>query len=530
MVLRISAHVEELPVSLPRLRAPKEHGQILAVPSLDQVGTLVELNRRHLTSARISSLSKSLDELRTLARREVLAVATAYHQEAGDAPFADASDSWIVAGHQPELFHPGVWFKNFALHRLAQKHGAMPLNLVVDTDVAKPALLHAPSDGRLARVPFDRSTGETPYEERTVAEETTFAELPQRMAPIMANYGFAPMLAAFWREAMAQVKRTPLLGERFAAGRRAMERRWGCVQREVPMSRVCQTEAFAWFAWSILERLPAFHATYNQVVHEFRRANGIRSRSHPVPDLAADGVWLETPFWAWRTGQARRGKLLVRQTPGAWALRVAGEDWPSIPCATAENAIDAWRSLEAQGFKIRSRALTTTMFARLFLADLFIHGIGGGLYDELTDRIMERFYALPAPGYLVLSATLLLPLPRYSEAVQRVRALDRQLRDLVYKPERFVEPSAATAPLIHAKQEWIARVVTTHAERVERFHSIRDLNARLLAFLSPIKQAVEAEHLEQMRRAEQDAVAARRDYAFCLYPEEMLRSFFASAT
>jgi len=512
------------------LRAPKEHGQILAVPSLDQVGALVDQNRERLTSARISSLGKNLDELRTLARREVLAVAAAYHHEAGDAPFAESSDSWMVAGHQPELFHPGVWFKNFALHRLAQKHGAMPLNLVVDTDAAKPALLHAPSAGRLARVPFDRSSGETAYEERTVAEEATFAELPQRMAPIVAKFGFEPMLASFWSEVMKQAQRTPLLGERFAAARRAVERRWGCVQREVPMSRVCQTEAFAWFAWSILERLPAFHAIYNQTVHEYRRANGIRSRSHPVPDLSADGDWLEAPFWAWRTGQARRGKLLVRQTAGAWALRVGREDWPSVPCASAEIAIDAWRSLEPQGFKIRSRALTTTMFARLFLADLFIHGIGGGLYDELTDRIIERFYGMPAPGYLVLSATLLLPLPRFPDAQQRVCTLDRQWRDLVYKPERFVESSERTALLIQAKQEWIARLVTTHAERVERYHKLREFNARLLPFVWRLKREVEVEHLQQLRHVEWDAVAARRDYAFCLYPEEMLRAFFAAAT
>ncbi len=35
------------------------------------------------------------------------------------------------------------------------------------------------------------------------------------------------------------------------------------------------------------------------------------------------------------------------------------------------------------------RALTTTLFLRTFIADLFIHGIGGGQYDRLTDRIVE---------------------------------------------------------------------------------------------------------------------------------------------
>ena len=34
-------HIEVFPVSLPRLRAPKEHGAILAVPPLDQVDAVL---------------------------------------------------------------------------------------------------------------------------------------------------------------------------------------------------------------------------------------------------------------------------------------------------------------------------------------------------------------------------------------------------------------------------------------------------------------------------------------------------------
>ena len=525
-------------MSLPRLHAPKEHGQILAVPALDQVGALLETNRSILNSVHVSSLCKSLAELRRLARRELLAASTKYHQEAGEPvptdapspptplPEGEGSETWMVAGHQPELFHPGVWFKNFALHRLASQHGATSLNLVVDTDTAKPALLHVPNDGRLGRIPFDRSSLETPYEERAVAEEATFADLPARLAPIMARWNFEPMLPMFWREVMKQAGRTPLLGERFAAARRSMERHWGCAQREVPMSRVCQTEAFAWFACAILHGLPAFHATYNQVIHEYRQTHGIKSRSHPVPDLATDGAWLETPFWAWRSGQSRRGKLFVRCTPNAWELRVNGESWPAVPCQNAAHAVEAWRTLESQGYKIRSRALTTTMFARLFLADLFIHGIGGGIYDELTDRIIERYFATPAPAYLVLSATLLLPLERFPGALQQVNELARRGRDLIYKPEHFVEREPQIEPLIQAKEAWIARTGLTRRERVERFHGLRAMNARLLPYVLPLKQSMEAEQREQLRRVEWDAVASRRDYAFCLYPEEMLRAFF----
>jgi hypothetical protein len=518
-----------LSVSLPALRAPKEHGQILAVPALEQVGALLEHNRHQLNSVSISSMGKSLGELRKLARGEILAVSAEYHRSAGEPPptplpGGEGSKPWFVAGHQPELFHPGVWCKNFALHQLARKHDAMAINLVVDTDAAKPALLHAPADGRLARVPYDRSSLETPYEERTVAEESTFADLPRQMATITSGWNFEPLLPVFWHEVMQQAGRTPLLGERFAGARRALERRWGVVPREVPMSRVCQTEAFAWFACNILNRLPAFHESYNQVVHEYRQAHGIRSRSHPVPDLTQDGAWLEAPFWAWRQGQPRRGKLLVRPTPDAWQLRVGGEEWPAIQL---DQAVDAWRTLESRSYKVRSRALTTTLFARLFLADAFIHGIGGGIYDELTDRLIERFFTIAAPGFLVVSATLLLPLPRYPDAARQAVELARQERDLVYKPERFVNDGPEATRLMNAKHDWIARAGATHAERAERFQHIRAINARLLQYVLPLKNGVEADRREQQRRVAWDAVAGRRDYAFCLYPEEMLRSFYS---
>ena len=73
--------------------------------------------------------------------------------------------------------------------------------------------------------------------------------------------------------------------------------------------------------------------------------------------------------------------------------------------------------------RIRSRALTTTLYARLFLADLFIHGIGGGKYDQLTNEIAQKFYGAELPDYLVLSATLLLPFEREGDIAGRCCAL-----------------------------------------------------------------------------------------------------------
>jgi hypothetical protein len=55
------------------------------------------------------------------------------------------------------------------------------------------------------------------------------------------------------------------------------------------------------------------------------------------------------------------------------------------------------------------RALTLTMFFRLLLVDQFVHGIGGGRYDQVTDRIIETYFGVAAPAFSVTTATMFFP-------------------------------------------------------------------------------------------------------------------------
>src|SRR5207248_2809486 len=130
------------------------------------------------------------------------------------------------------------------------------------------------------------------------------------------------------------------LGERFAATRRATERRWGCDNLEVPLSRLCATDAFLHFARAILRDLPAFAAAYNECLRAYRRRHGIRSRNHPVPDLARDGEWHEAPFWAWRAGAGRRRRLFARCDGDRIRVRAGDEVWECLP---ARGEIVEWR-------------------------------------------------------------------------------------------------------------------------------------------------------------------------------------------
>jgi hypothetical protein len=572
----------ELLVTLPRrLRAPKEHGAVLAEPPLADAEALVALNRRRLASFNDPLLGRSWSDLRRQARQAAVAAAKEYLQRAGEPVAAYNDDSLLMAGHQPELFHPGVWVKNFALNGLARNLAATPINLIVDNDTAKATSLRVPALGEeggevvrrwgggsrtpphrptpsphhpttspphhlatpppqhlshVASIPFDDWTGEVPYEERTVNDEALFASLPDRVAPHLKDWGFVPLLFSFWEQACRQAERTPLLGERIVAARRAIERGWGCHNLELPVSQLCRTEPFAHFACHLLTHLPRFHAVYNDCVHAYRQQYGIRSRNHPVPDLARQGDWLETPFWAWRTGQKERQRLFARRTEPVLFLRAGADVWPELPTGTDRDPsalVREWQELERRGFKVRSRALTNTLFARLFLVDLFIHGIGGAKYDELTDEIAHRFYGSDPPRYLILSATLLLPLPAFPANPVERQHLARELRDHYYNPQRHLENGELGAPsgggssvhvLAADKEAWIRRQAPNKNSRRERFHALRALTEKMRDHLAGRLSALEQELARYDQQLQTNAVLLRRHYAFCLYPEAMLRS------
>jgi hypothetical protein len=519
-----------------QVRAPTADGAVLAEPPLASVASLLSDNRRILAAHAFSVLGCGSSDLRSWARQTLFSAANAYLRDAGEPVLPLSASDIVMAGHQPELFHPGVWVKNFALNGLAQQYGLTPINLIVDNDTVKSTALHYPA----VRVPlppirefqpyraaelFDERRAEEPYEERAVQDEALFASLPDR---VRCEWDFAPLLQEFWQQTRRQGQRTRLLGERFAAARRDLERRWGCQNLEVPVSAVCETEPYAWFACELLANLPRLHAAYNDSVHDYRRRYGLRNTSHPVPDLSSENGWLEAPFWAWRSGHARRERLLARLAPQAIELRAGDEPWPALP-RDPEAMLRAFLALGRRGYRVRSRALTNTMYARLFLCDLFIHGIGGGKYDEVTDAIIRRYYGAEPPAYLVLSATLLLPLPHYPAEPDDCRRLGREARDLYYNPQRHLDQGSISQPdvaaLVGRKRALVSEEPLDRRGRRERFRQIRDVTAQLRAAVEMPLASAHRRLAECEAEVKANAVLTRRDYPFVLYPEQALRPF-----
>jgi hypothetical protein len=519
-----------------KLSAPLEHGAVLIDPPLDQVAQWLA-GASSLDSLDLSLCGQGLQSLRQQARQAALKAAHAYLAEAGQALPDVAANQFLVAGHQPEIFHPGVWVKNFALCGLAKAHGLVPLNLVVDNDTVKSTALalpcwplghqHQPQSYRIDKVTFDALSTQLPYEEHRVVDEAMFASFPERAATCTRSWPFPPLLADYWREVQRHCQRTPLLGERLAAGRRALEQRWGCRNLELPVSRLCDTEPFAWFAAHLFGDLERFYTIYNDTVGAYRGAHGLRSRNHPVPDLVVDGAWRELPFWAWRTGAKRRGRLLVRRAGGRFELRSDDETWPVLP-AEPSTFVQTWKEMRQSGFKIRSRALTTTLHTRLLVAHTFIHGIGGGKYDELTDEIMRQFYGIDPPGYVVLSTTLLLPLETFAANQAQRQHLAWKVRDLHWNPQRHLSAQSdagRVGELVQKKQAIVKRLAANGPVGRQRHRLLRQLNEQLQPFVQGALEITTRQLAQIDAELAANAILRRRDYPFCLYPAALLRGF-----
>lgn len=523
-----------------RLRVPDEDGAIATLPDLSAGLELARRNAEHLAGG-CELLGKPLARLRIEARRAVghLAVDYTSHWRRPVAP--PTGSLWFLSGHQPTLFHPGVWLKNFLIHQFARRCGGCSLNLVVDNDLCGSTSVALPvgsaEEPRLETIPFDVPRAPQPWEEMVWRDLGLAREFPEKVANALRTWNIVPLLVEYWPDVLQAREWSPRICDGFTAARNLRERRWGCENLELPLSRICETAPFHWFALHLLGDARRFQGIHNTVLAEYRAANHIRSHHHPVPELKGNETTCETPFWVWHTADRQRRRVFVAPEGGMLRLSDGTEEFACIP-RDPDAGLAALARLANRGIRLRTRALSTTLFARLCLADLFVHGIGGAKYDELTDQLIERFYGMTAPRFFVASGTLLLPLPGRRLSQEAIPLLQRRLRDLTYHAERWLASGPGTgeqAALLREKESLIgaqqhARVTGQRslepAVGRNRFQRLRHINAQLAAALSTERTAVREElaHCERVRLASR--ILHSRDFAAVLHPAENLQSYW----
>jgi hypothetical protein len=509
---------------------PRDDNAFLVSPQAHDWGLVLKRNTK-----RISEYPDWIIQLRRKARREALC----------SADIVPNVTPLILGGHQPDLFHPGVWFKNFVLNRLASNLRCLSLHVQIDHDVVRDVELAVPTvrAGRLAltthRLPTSLDGAFLPWENTRCSRslEMQWAEGFSRVIEELSHFGIHPLLKTRLGEFGRLLTECKTFSEVTSQWRQLVEKDAGLVNNEVPMSRLANGGAFAEFVYRCFDEGEKLLEVYNASRETFRADRRISNPGQPVPELRRVGEWFETPFWIYHTTEAAatlsvnshyRHPAWIRVTPHAIELANAPTESASIR-SVCDRSLPAWshqyQIWTEHGVCIRPRALMTTLFLRLFVGDLFVHGIGGGIYDELTDLIASRFWDIQMPEFIVASASLHLPFSREAipsiEPVQGQSAedMERLARQIRSAPETLLDPSDSSQRAQREAFENLLQQQPPKGQRKSWHREMRELRVRIRKSISPVIERLDRQSLELIERGRVGKIVRSREFSFALFPE-----------
>ncbi|MDQ7843330.1 MAG: hypothetical protein QN141_06435 [Armatimonadota bacterium] len=490
---------------------PARSGEVLCVPPASQLLVVAEANRRALQAASTPVGGVSVGNIRAEMRRAVLAATSAYGEELRLPPLSEADPRPLVGtGHQPVLFHPGIWVKQLLGARLAS--AAAVVNMAVDCDAAAEVGADAPHlDGglRIVRETLRRTDPEVPYEATAAPDPGEWAAFLERLDAHLRT-----LPHRLTRETFAEFRaRTADLQAREIGSFLTLARRrheGEAAYAELPVSRLSDLRGFRLFVLHLITEAERFSAVFNARLAAYRELNNIRTAGQPFPGLGRDGPRFEVPFWIIHRGCRRR--MYVDRFGGAYRLWAEAQQVAAIAGRDPD---------ELAGLAVRPRALTLTLFTRLCVVDLFIHGVGGGRYDRMTDEVIREFFGLEPPRYAVVSATLHLPLGELDPDLERA-VLQRRHLELLHNPERALgDPTEEQRRWIEEKWQWIRRLDEGHLTRRERREAtrrIRTINQHLGRALAEERRRIEERLAALAGVGRAFAAATYRGYPFCFFP------------
>jgi len=512
---------------------PAGHGEVLTRPGFSEWEGLARANHAAAESwtFRVNGLTAA--EMRSLARRETLDAAGVFSERLR-IPLSERrdADGLIVAtGHQPELYHPGVWIKDFLLQRLSEESGAAALDVVVDTDSFDMLSVSAPCmRPGVARCQQYLAVGgpNTTYAGAAVpsqGELDDFCEASGSMLATLPAPAIARHFAAFCDDLRSAREDAENLAELVTISRRRYEAVAGTDYLELPLTRLILTRAFAAFVCDVARNAVAFSDAYNSELGDYRTANKTRNAAQPFPDLGRDGRRIELPLWSISASERESvwvepdsaGGLRFSSASGRVLANLGADEDPTVAFATA-------------GVAFAPKALLLTLFVRLFCCDLFIHGVGGGRYDSVTDGVCRRYFGIEPPAFVVASITMYLPLGAHAVTDEEIATAKDRLNRLDHNPDALLgevefdsaDERAAAIGFAQEKTRLVAAIAEPGADRKTIGLAIKEANTALALLLEPLRQVMsgELDALESQRSAAE--ILTDRTYPFCLWsPQEV---------
>ncbi|MDX2146417.1 MAG: hypothetical protein SFZ23_02755 [Planctomycetota bacterium] len=463
-----------------------------------------------------------------------------------------------MSGHQAEIWHPGVLAKYFVVATLTQQLEASGWSvhsqwLVVDQDAGDPespggpdslAFLEQVSEAKASRLRRAR-VGLTPVSSASQAQQSSVAKGAgasrggggANLTEIATGCREPVVPEQDWPNAAspeASVRLSRILSSlRECSSEASLARQFGRVACSlaaelIPSSRVDPVYA------TDLARLPSFRRFIACMIQDSRacveayNAAVLANPEAKLRPLRVQEQHIELPLWRLRWGQPRE--------------RVFSSDADVRALASGERA-QTEDEVHASAGLLAPRALAMTAHARGELCDLFVHGLGGGVYDQVMEQWIASWQAASPSAWtptrradgglapaVVASATLHLTMPPSTSDVETEIPSERDVAIAKWRAHRLRHDPALAGDLAAeaAKREIVERLRTSKALREPR--SVRaELFRQMHAQLAEYRERTSMQIARADRHAEATTKAALdrdvlfdRTWPFPLYPQEKL--------
>lgn len=501
------------------IQTPPDHGSTLVIPAPDKIAFAIRDNTQTFFDAQTLIINKPLSHWRSHTK---------------EALCGSSEKPLIVIGHQPGFMHPGVWAKHIVAMRLADAIGGKAINLVVDNDAPRSTTFAIPTVSnnklsikqiRFAQIPAGYAYEQIPA--MTKAQIDQFARSVQGAMGDRYNDSQMPAYIKGLNRGFNNAGGAVDWVDQAIAARKAVEEKFDI---HIDDHRVSQV----WTSPLLIDMLihaERFVDSYNRALKWYRNEYRVRSQNRPIPDLACKDNRCELPLWAYHKQEPRR-RCFVEKRNSKLHLFADHEEMGVLPV----NGLEAEEYLhlittQLNGWRIRPRALTLTLWARLLLADLFIHGIGGAKYDRITDRLIEDYYQLQPPHMACVSATLWMDLPTTETTNESITKLRHASRDLKYNPQRHIRQCTELQPLLEQKEELLKLTTQLKKQRPpdrparrKAFEQIRSLNQAMLDIHPDVTSNLHSAIHRADAEFEQNTIARDRTYFFGLYNKNSLQT------
>ena len=480
-----------------RWKAPPADGQILIWPSPTDLLAEARENQRRLSSSEILIQNVPLSELRRQMRQWI---------------GHDDRLPLIATGHQAELHHPGVWVKNALIDAAARKVGGRAVHFAVDTDEPKHLSLRWPGGsaalvGELA-APLPEWSGLLPP-----PDADHLCRVEQSFTSAAAQWRFTPLVPDFLRLLGQLSTESSNLPQALTRSLQSLDRDLGLGYEAMTISPACSSQPYLAFVHHVLAHADQFASDYNEALEQYRAQNRIKAPGRPMPNLKLTPECCEVPVWLDSLVERTRSRACVIRSGDQWSIRAGDAEFRFDPAAdgsTCASELSLW--LRGQGLRLSPRALTLTCVLRLLVADQFVHGIGGGQYDQVLDALIARHWGLEPPTVSVTTATLFFP-----DALDEPRVC---LRCIIQEGHRLKHGILGDEKLRLVEQ--IAALPRRSAQRSALFFRMHDKLTAAWA-MPPVRQWE-----QRLRQAEERAQVERvlfdRELFYAVQPRHRLTS------